>query len=247
MTRGPILHCDRCPLRPLGIFRRLSAELLRLVDLAKVPHVLGAGQILFDEGAPALAVHCICSGVVKVTKLGTQGEEQIIRVLCSGEVVGYRAVLAGEPYGATAQALEDTTVCTIPAQVLVGLIRRSPDFALDVLGMVAKELRISEEALIDLRRKSVRQRLAGALLLLSDARPQTSAPRRPAVIRLARRDLARLIATSPESVSRALQRLAAERSIACTRTEIRIISSPLLRRAAGGSPLSEVDRRQSGE
>ena len=244
MTRGPALHCGTCPLRPLGLFRRLPEQLLRLLDAGKVPQMLAAGQVLFDEGAPPLAVHCIRTGLVKVSKLSPGGEEQIIRVLRGGEVVGYRAVLAGEPFSATAQTLEETTVCTIPAQVLIALVRTSPDFALEVLAKVARELRISEEALIKLPHMSVRQRLAAVLLLLSEARPAEPPRRGPLVVRLARRDLARLIATSPESVSRALHRLAAEDSIQCSRTEIRLLNLPALRRAAGGDPFSDLDRDQ---
>ncbi len=208
--------------------------------------MIAAGQLLFGEGAPSLATHCIRTGLVKVTKLSPGGEEQIIRVLRPPDLVGYRAVLAGEPYGATAEALEETTVCTIPAQVFLALIRGSPEFAIDVLAMVARELRLSEEALIDLRRKSVRQRLSGVLLLLSEARPEELPRQRPHLVRLARRDLARIIATSPESVSRALRRLAVENSIRCSRTEIRLLNIPALRRAAGGDPFSGLDHDQLG-
>lgn len=246
MKRSPTLHCETCPLRPSGLFRRLPVDPLRLLDTARVSHVLAAGQVLFDEGTPPLAVHCIRTGLVKVTKLGPGGEEQIIRVLRPPNVVGYRAVLAGESYGATAQALEETTVCTIPAQTFLALIRGSSDFALDVLAMVARELRLSEDALIDLRRKSVRQRLAGVLLVLSEARPTEPPRQHPHLVRLARRDLARLIGTSPESVSRELHRLEAENSIQCSRTEIRLRNLPALRRAAGGDPFSGLDRDQLG-
>jgi CRP-like cAMP-binding protein len=241
------VHCQSCPLRLVGLFRRLPPRLLRTMDEAKLSRVLTPGQVLFYEDAPPLATHCICSGLIKVTKSGPRGEEQIIRLLRPPDVVGYRAVLAGEPYGATAQALETSTVCAIPAAVFRALIRSSPDFAEDVLAKVARELRLSEDGLIDLRRKSVRQRLAGVLLVLSEARREESGPARsarPSRVRLSRRDLARLIATSPESVSRALHRMTVEKSIKCLRAEIRLLDLPALRRAAGGDPFLELDRDQ---
>ena len=244
MSRSRTLHCGTCPLRPSGLFRRLPKELLGLLDAVNVPHTLSAGQLLFDEGAPAFAVHCIRRGRVKLLKSGPGGEEQIIRVLGSGELIGYRAVLAGEPYAATAQALEDTTVCTIPARVFIELIRRSPEFALETLAKVARELRISEETLIGLSRKSIRQRLAAILLVLSDSRPVAPLPRRPGTVRLARRDLAQLIATSPESISRALGRFATERMVECSRKEIRLLDLSALRKAAGVDPFSDLDADQ---
>jgi CRP-like cAMP-binding protein len=177
-------------------------------------------------------MHCIRKGLVKVYKLTPQGEEQIIRVLGGGEIVGYRAVLAAEAFGATAETLVETMVCTIPADVLISLVRQSPDFALDFLAKLAQELRISEDELINLWHRTVRQRLAAVLLVLAEG-SQPEPPRQgPPVVRMSRRDLARLIATTPESVSRALRRLGSEGAIECDRSAIRLVSLPSLRKAA---------------
>jgi CRP-like cAMP-binding protein len=240
MTHAVKLRCDSCPLGRTGLFHGLPRSLKRQLDADKVTHVLPAGRQLFDEGAPPLAVHCIHAGLVKVARLGPGGEEQIIRVLGPGEVVGYRAVLAGEPFSASALTLEETTVCTIPAPVLLALVRRSPDFALQVLAKVARELRISEDALVDLSRKTVRQRLAAVLLVLLGERAEGVPPAGHSVVRLARRDLAQLIATSPESVSRALRRFAEEGVLGRSRTEIRLLDLKALRRAAGDDPFGEL-------
>jgi CRP-like cAMP-binding protein len=239
------IRCVNCPSRRDGLFRRLPTRLYRVLDRAKVSHVLAAGQVLFHEDSPALAVHCLCSGLVKVTKLGREGEEQIIRVLRPPDVAGYRAVLAGEPYGATAQALEPTALCTIPAQVFISLIRESSDFAIDVLAKVARELRISEDSLIELQRKSVLQRLAGTLVALADAQSSVRPVRRALTVRLARRDLARLIGSTPESVSRALHRLVAEKRVRCSRTEIMLLDVPALRAVAGDDFYLGLDGDQS--
>jgi CRP/FNR family transcriptional regulator len=219
------------------VFRRLPRKLWPQVDAGKTPQVLPAGHALFEEGAPPLAVHCIRSGSVKVFKLRSDGEEQIIRVLGPGEVVGYRAVLAGEPYGASAQTLEETAVCTIPAALLQALLERSPQFAMDVLAKVARELRVSDDFLINLQHRTVRQRLAASLLLLSETRAEESTRQRRPSVRLTRRDLARLAATTPESVSRALRRFAEERLVVCSRREIRVLDLPGLGRVAGGGAI----------
>jgi CRP-like cAMP-binding protein len=234
------LHCDGCPLRPAGLFQGLPADLRLQLETGKTSHLLPAGHQLFDEGAPPLAVHCINAGLVKVSRLGSDGEEQIIRVLGPGEVVGYRAVLAGEPYSASATTLDATTVCTIPATTLIALIRRSSDFALEVLAKVAREQRISEDALVDVARHSVRRRLAAILLVLSGARHSEQRPAAGPVIRLSRRDLARLTATSPETLSRALGRFVEERMVERSRAEIRLVDLPALRRAAGDDPFGEL-------
>ncbi len=237
MARGLERRCDSCPLRRAGLFSRLSVHLRRKLDAEKTFHVLPAGHALFEEGAPALAVHCIWSGLVKVSRLEAGGQEQILRILGPGEVVGYRAVLAGEPYSAAAQTLEETSLCTIPSQALLAMIRASSDFALEILAKVARELRVTEAALT---RRSVRRRLASALLALAGARDSGGHARALRAVRLRRTDLARLVATSPESLSRALHRLENERSIERSREEIRLHDPAMLERLAGDDPLGDL-------
>jgi CRP/FNR family transcriptional regulator, polysaccharide utilization system transcription regulator len=241
MARLLDLPCADCPYRYEGVFAHLTDESSRTLDGSKLTHVLPPGHQLFDEGGPPLAVHCIRRGAVKVYKSTRRGEEQIIRILRDGDLAGYRAVLAGEPFGATAETLTETTVCTVPAATILALARTSPDFALDLLSLVARELRVSEEILIDLPHRSVRQRLAAVLLLLTETREADTRQRHAAAVRLSRRDLARLVAATPESISRALRRLADEGAVACIRTEIRLVDRPRLRRSAR----SDLDRRQA--
>jgi CRP-like cAMP-binding protein len=195
--------------------------------------VLAPGRVLFNEGAPPLSVHCIRSGLVKITKVGSGGEEQILRILGPGEVVGYRAVLAREPYAATAQAVEETWVCTIPATTLDDLLRSSPQMAVDLLAKVARELRISEEVLIGIHHKTVRRRLAGALLLLASPSTEATQAAGEAVVRLSRKDLGHLVGASPETISRTLRGLVQGGMVTTTRTEIHIADPKRLQSLAG--------------
>ena len=61
-------------------------------------------RVLFNEGAYPFGVYCINEGKIKLSHQGDDGKEQIIRLLKSGDVLGYRALLSGDRYGASAVA-----------------------------------------------------------------------------------------------------------------------------------------------
>ncbi len=55
---------------------------------------------------------------MKLFKTGRAGKRFLIRLLGPGELLGYRAIVADEPYAATAEAVVTTTVCTIEGETL---------------------------------------------------------------------------------------------------------------------------------
>ncbi len=91
-ARSPI-YCESCPTRIAGVFARLSRERLRALDRCKADNLYHKGQIIFQEGTPALGVHCVYEGQLKLYKSGTQGRPQIIGLAKPGTMVGHRAVL----------------------------------------------------------------------------------------------------------------------------------------------------------
>jgi CRP-like cAMP-binding protein len=131
------------------------------------------GQIVFHEGNRADTVYCVASGCVKLLKSGARGEPLMIRVLGQGELLGYRAVLAEEPYAVTAEAAVAVTLCAFSRATFLDLARQSSTFASHLLKRMARELRISEEQLVSIAREPVRQRTARLLLLLRASQPKS--------------------------------------------------------------------------
>jgi CRP/FNR family transcriptional regulator len=225
--------CPVCGLRTTTVFCGLQGQLLEELDRAKTVHVYRAGQGIFYEGAPALAVHCIRTGRVKLVKIGPHGDELVIRLLGPGETFGYRAILANEPYSATAEAVEETTVCTIPRETLLSLIRRSPNLAFEFLAKLAREMRLSEELMMELRQERVRQRTAHFMLMLIEEGGEEPVPGMMVRLPMKRKDIARMIGTSPETLSRTLRHLADRGILDVGRSEIGITNLVALRRLAG--------------
>jgi CRP/FNR family transcriptional regulator len=229
-------RCAVCKSRSSGLICGLSTPARDRLEQDKTSHVFRRGQPIFYAGSSAQALYVVRSGRVKVFRTWRGGEEQVLRLLGPGELLGYRPLLANEPYIASAEAVEDSTLCVIPAATVRELTRDVPGLALELLAKLARELRLSEDLMMDLLHRPVRQRAARLLLsLLEDNWGATE----PAVIQsrhLRRQDMARMISTTPETFSRTLRVFAQRGIVTLTRDRICIRDNALLRKVAGDPP-----------
>jgi CRP-like cAMP-binding protein len=197
----------------------------------KALHTYAPGQGIFYQGEPGLSVLCIRSGRVRQYKLGAGGEELVLRIAGPGCILGDRAVLADEPHATSAEAIEKTEVCIVTKEVFFDLLHESPELARDMLHLLALEIRRSEDLMMDLTQKPVRRRLIDHLLLFH-AEAGLQSRRLPATRAIRRKDMARMIGTTPETLSRALRDLTNEGYVSVTRSEIRVCDLEGLARLA---------------
>jgi CRP-like cAMP-binding protein len=218
------------------MFCALAGEHLERLDDAKVVWHYRRGQPIFDEGDPADTLYCIYAGLVRLYKIGQRDEEIVIRLLRPGDVMGYRPMLANEPMAASARAIDDTTVCLITRPVLLSLLRDSSDLALALLSKLATELRISEDEMVARVSHTASQRVARFLLwLMNGFAPSRGAPN-DIDVPLRREEMAHIIGTTPETLSRVLHDLARREILDIDRRRIRVRDLEQLRAVAG--PLS---------
>jgi len=224
--------CVSCDTRPRGLFRTLTGSCLLKLDRAQVAHEYRRGQVIFYEGNPPLAVHCVYSGGVKLYKTGRDDKKIVIRLLGRGRLMGYRAVLANEPYAATAEAVETTTICTIPRDIFEGLLRDDFEFTLLIMSELAAELRISEDQLVSRTHELVRQRTARFLVWVLDELGGGAGKRNRIAVPLLREEMAQMIGTTPETLSRVLRELAVQKVIVVDRKRITVAKPRVLRHLA---------------
>ena len=228
-------RCTICKTRSTGLICGLSRRVRDRVEQDRATHVFRRGQSIFYAGTPAHALYVLRSGRVKVFRTWRGGEEQVLRLLGPGELLGYRPLLADEPYVASAEAVEDSTLCIIPAATVRELLRDVPGLAFELLAKLARELRLSEDLMMDLIHRPVRQRAARLLLLLFADNQGSSEPALLRSHQLRRQDMARMIGTTPETFSRVLRGFAQRGIVALSRDRIRIRDHALLHKVAGES------------
>jgi CRP/FNR family transcriptional regulator len=222
------VQCQFCQARVQGFFCNLDRCQVDQLDEAKTFQHFTRGQTIYYEGSPPLAVYCIHSGTVKLYKTGDQGEPYVTHLLRAGDMIGYASMLAEEPHAATAEALEDTAVCVIPRGSLLSLLEESKPLAIQIMTRLARELRGSQDQIVAVAQLPVRQRLAQLLLYLNEDEAERKRP----PVQLLRREMAQMIGTTPETLSRELRHLVDSSLIETSRAEIRVRNRKKLRKIA---------------
>jgi len=148
-------------------------------------------------------MHCVHQGKIKITKAGGDGKEQIIRLAKTGDVLGFRALLAGGQHSTSAVALETCVICHIPRADFFRVWQSNLQFSVSLMQQIARELGEAEVQMLHLAYKPVRERLAQALLLLHRTFHEREAAL-PFAIAISREDLASLVGTAKETATRLL-------------------------------------------
>lgn len=160
------------------------------------------GKEIFHEGNEAEGLFGIIEGKVKISKLSPMGKEQILHILGPGELFAEVPVFAGRNYPANATTMEDSRLLFIPRKAFRDMIAADPDLAMGMLAILSIRLREFTRKIEALSLKEVPERLAAHLLLLR-AQQKTDRLR----LDLPKGQLASLLGTIPETLSRVLKKM----------------------------------------
>jgi CRP/FNR family transcriptional regulator, dissimilatory nitrate respiration regulator len=193
-------------LKKTPLFSRLEVGVLQQLAAMAVNHTYPAGAQIFMEGDIATGFFIIVSGRVKIYKLSAQGKEQTLHIFGPGQPVGEAAVFAEENFPAHAESMDETRLIFLPWLPFHALIRTNPDIALAMLAAISKRLTMFTALVEDLALKEVPQRLAAYLLNLAGA----LSTQHPIPLDITKKQLAAVLGSTPETVSRVLARFARE-------------------------------------
>jgi len=215
-------QCRSCTGAAAELFRRLSPDQWARLRDAVVAHVYQAADVVFHEGTPPLAVYCVRSGALKLYRRMNHGDEVVVGIRGAGDLVGLRAVLAGLPYWTTAAALERAIICAIPAQGFLELIGENIGLAFQLLTRLACESRSVETQLVERCQEHVGKRTARFLARVAQGSVPLASSRPGHEISIHREDMARLIGTTPETLSRTLHGLSKRGILELDRKHIKV-------------------------
>ncbi len=201
-------ECQSCSCRKDSIFSHCALEELESLSSNKSCTLYKRGQAIFQEGNKPFGIFCLTEGKVKITKIGSEGKEQIIRFAKPGDTMGYRALLSDTRYSASAIALEESKACFIASNDFNQLIAQNYLIAKDMMRMLSNALADAEVSIAHLATKPVRERIAEALLLLKKVYGETG--EKEFSISLTREDLSSLVGTAKETAIRFLSELKEE-------------------------------------
>lgn len=173
-----------------------------LVDIS-VEKNFKRGEMIFFEGDLGIGFYMVGAGKVKIYKVSFSGKEHILHIFGGGEPFGEVPVFNGRPFPANAQALENSSMFFFPRESFVRLVEAHPSLALNMLGVLSLRLRSFASQIENLSLKEVPARLAGYLLYLVEEQGN----REQVELDISKGQLASLLGTIPETLSRIFARM----------------------------------------
>ncbi|MDP4171204.1 MAG: Crp/Fnr family transcriptional regulator [Bacillota bacterium] len=195
-------------LSEFSLFRELNKEEMdKVVDIS-ITRDWKKGSHVFLQGDPLDNVYFIYSGRIKIYKSDVNGREQIVAMLKSGEMFPHVGFFRKGEYPAYAEVLEVATLIAIPIKQFEKILIENPELCIKVFRVLGEKIvdlqnRLEEQILnntyeqivkllIRLARKNGKEQSDGNIWLKAE---------------FTNRDLANMIGTTRETISRTLTKM----------------------------------------
>lgn len=205
----------------LDFGRSVSGEMEENLDIL----MFKKNQPVYMEGSTPLGIFILAEGGILISKMGSQGKEQVLKILKKGEIMGCTDLLLGKKYGSSAKAVTSSKVLFMPKSRFFNLLNKDEKLLQQLILQFAEEIQTLEAKTVSLAFKPVRGRLADTLLLLNKSNGNSDRK-----ITLSRTEIAGFTGTVKETVNRLLSEFHKEKLVTMSRKEICIIDQDHLLR-----------------
>ena len=182
----------------------LDLEDFREMGVPLAARRFSAKDLIFAPGDPDAHLYFLLSGTVRLYKIYGRYKEATVALFKDGGVFGELGLGEGSPQEVFAEALTDARVAVVRKALLAEAIKRSPWVATKLLFSFSERLRQSEEVIESLLDREVSPRLATLLVHLGDRFGETNGSGTVLNVRLTHQDLANMIVSTREAVSKTM-------------------------------------------
>jgi CRP-like cAMP-binding protein len=163
---------------------------------------------LFYQGERAKRVFLINEGLVKLVHLAENGKELIMCLRSSNWILGAAPLIADKPHSVTAVTLTACEISALDDKAFLSLVRSDTEFAWNLIELFSREIYDRRISAFALKTLSARARLEKFLLQLIEARQESRSKKNISItLPLKHKEIAALIAVSPEHLSRLLRQM----------------------------------------
>jgi CRP-like cAMP-binding protein len=198
----------------LGQYAKVTAtpHHLRLEDFERegvrvAERRFGNRDIIFSPGDPGGQLYFLLSGTIRLYKIHGAYKEATVALLKDGGVFGELGLDEGSTQSVFAEALTSVRVAVVRKSTLTVLIKRRPEFAMKLLFSFSDRLEQSGEVLDCLLDRGVATRLCTLLTNLGDRFGEATGYGTIIDLRLTHQDLANMISSTREAVSKEMSEL----------------------------------------
>lgn len=204
-------RCADCSQFPHTEWHELPHEDLAVLCAMTVSRHFAAGQALFLQGEANTGLFCVQTGTVALRQLDESGNSVLLSLAYPGDVLGYRSLLANEDHKVSAEALGPCQTCKVARSTALQMIQRHPGLGLAFLRRSSREIERLQEALVRAAGPNNRARLLQVLAELLEHHGESQGGGVHCItLPVSRRDLASMIGTRHETLSRLMSRIEGE-------------------------------------
>lgn len=207
-------------LKQISIFAQLKDEFLQKIDDISIVRNYSKGKMIFMEGDRGEAFFYIKSGLVKISKLSSDGREHILHILNEGHVFAEVTLFSNSDYPATAEVLEEAEIGMIKNIALEKLIIEMPEISLELIKYLNKRLIEAQNKVRNLALYDTFGRTAQALVKLAEDYGKKTSTGIELDLNISRQELANMVGTTRETVIRVLSAFKKEMSIELDKSSI---------------------------
>jgi CRP/FNR family cyclic AMP-dependent transcriptional regulator len=201
LTRSEALES----LRAIPIFGEAADADLDSLAIHLIERSYPKDAIIVEEGLAGDYMYVIRTGRVKVTKASDDGREKIMNLFDAGDFFGEMSLLDNEPRSASVTTLEPSLLLALSRRDFMEMLRSSPDLALSVIQELTRRLRDTGEQASSISFQRVQERTRGLFERIAREDGGPGSIRMTPV--LTHQQIADMIGTSRETVTRAIKRL----------------------------------------
>ncbi len=223
-----VRDCASCELRSQRMFCNFDSEALADFESMGVESTLAKGAKLFHEGESSSGVFIICTGQVKLSCTSKDGKTLILKIAMAGDVLGLGAVISGSSFEVTAETVEPTEIKYIRRKDFLPFIQKHGQASLHAAKVLSEEYKA---VFFDARRLALSGSAAGKLaaVLLDWGRTASCGkPEMRFTMALTHEELANMIGSSRETVTRTLGRFKREKLIQIRGANVLVLSPATL-------------------
>ncbi len=191
-------------LQKVALFQSVDGEELTRIASLLSPRDVPKDAHVVTQDEPGDALFIIANGRMKVVLYGDNGREVILTLLKAGDFFGEMALLDDLPRSANVIALADSRVLVLKRDAFAEHIRKSPTTALNVMAEISRRLRRADEIIGNLATLDVYGRVAHIMIDLAKKDGEEVEGGILIRERPTQQDIASMIGTSRETVSRVL-------------------------------------------
>lgn len=223
-------HCSDCTVRLVSVCAAMSGDELDELEALSQHVGLLPRQSLFAQEDEADAVYNVTEGVIRLSRLLSDGRRHVMGFALPGDFLG---LAFPDRYSLTAEALAPTKVCRFERRPFQDLIARKPSLLQRLHDRAGHELRLAEEHMVILGRRTAEEKVASFLVGLRRRYARIGRVSVTLELPMGRQDIADHLGLTIETVSRMLTHLDRAKLILIVPGGVRLLDAGRLERLAG--------------